>query len=188
MFESVNEIKQEAEQRMSKSTEALQVELAKTRAGRAHPGLLESIEVQYYGNATPLNQVASISIEDARTLNVTAWEKQLLPAIDKAIRASDLGLNPIMMGSAIRVPLPVLTEERRRELVKHVRGQIEESKVAVRNIRRDANAQIKALFKNKKLTEDEVKKTEDDIQKLTDKFIAAVDKLFSAKESELMHL
>ncbi|MFM8455010.1 MAG: ribosome recycling factor [Gammaproteobacteria bacterium] len=188
MFKTVNEIKNDSEQRMKKSVETLNHSLVKLRTGRAHPSLLDSIEVLYYGNPTPLNQVANVTVEDARTLSISPWEKSLTQAIDKAIRSSDLGLNPVAAGTVIRVPLPPLTEERRKDLVKHVRGEIEEAKVAVRNIRRDANANIKELHKSKILTEDDVHKAEDSIQKITDKFIAEIDKIFVAKEAELMHV
>lgn len=184
----LKEIQQEAENRMKKSVETLSHELAKLRTGRAHPSLLESLSVLFYGTPTPLNQVASITVEDARTLTITPWDKSMVQAIDKAIRTSDLGLNPATAGMVIRVPLPPLTEERRKELVKLVRSVGEEARVSVRNIRRDANAQIKDLLKAKKITEDEERRGEEAIQKLTDKFIADTDKTVSTKETELMQV
>ena len=181
-------IQQDAENRMKKGVETLSHTLAKLRTGRAHPSLLDSVMVLYYGNPTPLTQVANVTIEDARTLSITPWDKNMVQPIDKAIRTSDLGLNPATAGMVIRVPLPPLTEERRKELVRHVRGEAEETRVGIRNIRRDANAEIKQLLKAKKITEDEEHKGEDVVQKLTDKFIVEVDKLVAAKEAELMHV
>lgn len=181
-------IQQDAENRMKKSVETLSHNLAKLRTGRAHPSILESILVVFYGNPTPLNQVANVTIEDARTLTVTPWDKSMVQAIDKAIRSSDLGLNPATAGTVIRVPLPPLTEERRRELVKHVKSDAEDARVAVRNIRRDANNQVKDLLKSKKITEDEERRNEDTIQKLTDRCIAEIDKLVAIKEAELMQV
>jgi ribosome recycling factor len=181
-------IQQDAESRMKKSIETLSHNLAKLRTGRAHPSLLESISIVYYGNATPLNQVANITVEDARTLLITPWDKSMVQAIDKAIRTSDLGLNPATAGMIIRVPLPALTEERRKELVKHVRSEAEEARVAVRNVRRDANAQIKELLKAKKITEDDERRGEEAIQKLTDRLVADIDKLILTKEAELMQV
>jgi ribosome recycling factor len=173
---------------MNKSLETLDHNLAKLRTGRAHPSLLESITVLYYGNATSLNQVAHITIEDARTLLVTAWDKSMVQTIDKAIRTSDLGLNPATAGTIIRVPLPPLTEERRKELVRHLKNEAEEARVAIRNIRRDANTEIKQLLKTKTITEDDERRGEEAIQKLTDRFIAEIDKLLTTKEAELMHI
>jgi ribosome recycling factor len=181
-------IHQDTENRMKKSIETLSHNLAKLRTGRAHPSLLESISVDYYGNATPLSQVANVTVSDARTLTVTPWDKNMVQAIDKAIRASDLGLNPANAGTVIRVPLPPLTEERRKELAKHVRHEGEEARVAVRNIRRNANGQIKDLLKAKTITVDEERDAEEGIQKLTDRFIADIDKLVAAKETELMQV
>jgi len=181
-------IQQEAENRMKKSIETLSHNLAKLRTGRAHPSMLETISVVYYGNATPLSQVATIAIEDARTLTITPWDKGMVQAIDKAIRTSDLGLNPATAGMVIRVPLPPLTEERRKELVKHVRSEAEDARISVRNIRRDANTQAKELLKTKKITEDEERRSEEAIQKLTDRFVLEIDKLVAAKESELMQV
>jgi ribosome recycling factor len=181
-------IHQDAEVRMKKSVDNLNLELQKLRTGRAHPSLLDSITVLYYGNPSPLNQVANITVEDSRTLTVTPWDKSMVQAIDKAIRTSDLGLNPATAGTVIRVPLPPLTEERRRDLVKHVKSLAEEARVAVRNVRRDANNHTKELLKAKKISEDEERRGEDAVQKLTDKFIAEIDKLVGAKESELMQV
>ena len=164
-------ILQNVENRMKKGVEVLGHNLAKLRTGRAHPSLLEGIQVVYYGNSTPLNQVANVTVEDARTLSITPWDKSVVQAIDKAIRSSDLGLNPAVSGNVIRVPLPPLTEERRKELVRHVRNEAEEARIVLRNIRRDANNEAKQLLKDKKITEDEEHKGIDMIQKLTDRFL-----------------
>jgi ribosome recycling factor len=182
----INNITKDSETRMLKSIDALRAELAKLRAGRAHPSLLENIKVSYYGNDTPLQQVASITVENARSLVVTPWEKNMLAPIEKAIRTSDLGLNPSTAGTIIRVPLPALTEERRKELTKLVRDEVEKAKVSVRNIRRDANNELKNLLKDKKISEDEEHRAQTIIQKLTDKFIADIDKISEAKEADLM--
>lgn len=179
-------IKKNAETRMQKSIEALEHELSKLRSGRAHPALLDQIKVPYYGNDTPLPQVASVTIGDARTLVVTPWEKSIVPAIEKAILNSGLGLNPTTAGTVIRVPLPPLTEERRREMIKVVKSEAENAKVAIRNIRRDANNEFKELLKKKEISEDDERRAQDDVQKITDKFVAEVDKVFAAKEKELM--
>lgn len=184
----IKELQQDAENRMNKRIESLKVEMGKVRTGRAHPSLLEGISVLYYGNATPLSQVANVNIEDARTLSISPWDKGMVQAIEKAIRTSDLGLNPNTAGTLIRVPMPPLTEERRRELVKHVRSVAEEARISVRNTRRDANQAIKDLLKAKRITEDEERRAEESIQKLTDRFIAEVDKMTHAKENELMHI
>jgi len=184
----INDIKADAEKRMGKSIEALKHELTKLRTGRAHTSLLDHITVDYYGNETPLNQVASVSVSDARTLTVSPWEKNMVGAVEKAIMSSDLGLNPATSGTVIRVPLPPLTEERRKDMIRVVRHEGEQAKVAVRNIRRDANSDIKALLKEKEITEDEERQAEDAIQKLTDKYIVEVDKLLEAKEKDLMEL
>ncbi len=184
----LNDIKKSATERMGKSIENLKVELTKLRTGRAHPSLLDHIMVSYYGNDTPLNQVASVGVADARTLLITPWEKNMVAPIEKAIMKSDLGLNPVTAGMAIRVPLPPLTEERRRDMVKLVRQEGEGCKVAVRNIRRDANTQCKALLKDKKISEDEERQAQDEMQKLTDRYIQDVDKLLAAKEAELMEI
>ena len=184
----LKKIEQDTETRMKKAIESLSHDLAKLRTDRAHPSILESVSVLYYGNPTPLNQVASIVIEDARTLSITPFDKTAIQAIDKAIRVSDLGLNPTTAGTVIRVMLPPLTEERRRDLVKHVRSDAEEARVVVRNIRRDANAEIKQLLKVKKITEDDERRATDITQKLTDRFVAEIDKLVTSKEAELMRV
>jgi ribosome recycling factor len=180
------EIKATAEQKMTRSIDALKNTLAKVRTGRAHPGLLDHIMVDYYGNPTPINQVANVNLVDSRTIGVQPWEKKLVAAVEKAIRDSDLGLNPATSGDLIRVPMPALTEERRRELTKVVRHEGEEAKIAVRNIRRDANESLKKLVKDKLISEDDERRGQDDAQKLTDKFIADIDKLVTQKESEIM--
>ncbi|MCF6217877.1 MAG: ribosome recycling factor [Gammaproteobacteria bacterium] len=184
----INEIKSDADSRMKKSIESLTKELSKLRTGRAHPSILDQVMVDYYGTPTPLSQVASVSVTDARTLTVTPWEKPLVPVIDKAILTANLGLNPVTSGSNIRVPLPPLTEERRRDLIKVMRGEGEQGRVAIRNIRRDAISDIKSLLKDKEITEDESRKAEDDIQKITDKNIAEIEKLLDAKEKDLMEI
>lgn len=184
----IEDIKKDAEQRMQKSVDALRNELARVRTGRAHPSLLEHIQVDYYGSMTPLKQVANIAVEDARTLSVTPWEKPLVQAIEKAIMESDLGLNPMSAGTVIRIPLPPLTEDRRRELVKMVKGEGENSKIAIRNIRRDANGDFKDLLKDKEITEDDERRAQDDIQKITDKYVALVDDVLAGKEKELMEV
>lgn len=183
-----NEIIQESEERMKKSIAALKVELAKLRTGRAHPSLLEHIKVKYYGSEAPLSQVASINVESARMLVVTPWEKNLVSDIEKAIMTSDLGLNPSTAGMVIRVPLPQLTEERRKSLGKIVRDEVEKARVAIRNIRRDANNQLKDLVKDKTLSEDDERRLQTQMQKLTDDYIAEADKMSSDKEKELMEV
>lgn len=188
MVESIEGVKKDAAARMAKSVEALKHELVKLRTGRAHTSLLDHIKVSYYGSEVPLSQVASIVVADPRTLTITPWEKNMVQPIEKAILTSDLGLNPNTAGTVIRVPLPALTEERRRDLAKVVRHEGENARVAIRNIRRDANHHYKDLLKNKKITEDEERRAQDDIQKTTDKFIADVDKLLQAKEAELMEV
>ena len=183
---SVSEVKQNADQKMKKSIESLQHDLAKVRTGRAHPSLLDQIHVDYYGSPTPLSQVANLTLIDARTIGVQPWEKNMFNPVEKAIRESDLGLNPASMGDIIRVPMPALTEERRKELVKVVKQEAEGAKIAVRNIRRDANEQLKKLLKDKVATEDEERRAQDDVQKMTDKFVAEVDKLVTQKEADIM--
>lgn len=182
----INEIKSNAEQKMQKSLESLKATLAKIRTGRAHAGLLDHVMVEYYGSMMPVNQVANVSLGDARTLNVQAYEKNMIPKIEKAIRDSDLGLNPATNGDIIRVPMPMLTEERRRELTKVVKSEGEEAKVAIRNLRRDANEALKKLMKDKEIGEDEERRAQDDVQKLTDKYVAEVDRMLQVKEAELM--
>ncbi|WP_455379839.1 ribosome recycling factor [Acidihalobacter prosperus] len=184
----IDEVLKDAKSRMSKSIESLKHEFAKIRTGRATPSLLEHITVEYYGNPTPLNQVAKVSIEDARTLSITPWEKTMVAPIEKAIMTSDLGLNPATAGTVIRVPMPPLTEERRRDLVKVVRQEAENGRVAVRNIRRDANNDLKALVKDKEISEDEERHAQELIQKATDQHIAEADALLAQKEKELMEI
>lgn len=181
----LDKIKSAAEAKMKKSIEAFQNELSKLRTGRAHPSLLDQIRVPYYGNDVPLTQIASVTVGDSRTLVVTAWEKDITPAIEKAIMTSDLGLNPATSGTVIRVPLPALTEERRKEMVKIVKNQAEDARVSIRNARRDANTQLKDLLKKKEISEDDEHRSQDLIQKLTDKFIAEIEKIFQTKEKEL---
>jgi ribosome recycling factor len=182
----IAELKKTAEQRMQKSLDALKHDLTRVRTGRAQPSLLEPVQVDYYGSLVPLSQVANITVEDARTLLVNPWEKNLIGAIEKAIINADLGLNPTNAGTVLRVPLPALTEERRKELVKVVKNEGESAKVAVRNIRRDANAELKTALKNKQITEDEARSAEEAIQKLTDKYVSEIDKILEQKEKELL--
>jgi len=184
----IEDIRKDAEQRMKKSIEALKTELAKIRTGRAHVSILDHITVEYYGGEVPLSQVAKLNVEDARTLTVTPWEKDMVGKVEKAIMMSDLGLNPSTAGNVIRVPMPMLTEERRRDLVKVVRHEGENAKVAIRNIRRDANGDFKTLLKEKEISEDEERRAEEAVQKLTDTFVAEVDALVEAKEKELMEV
>ncbi|WCE30417.1 ribosome recycling factor [Vibrio sp. SCSIO 43137] len=184
----INEIKVDAQERMEKSVEALKNNLSKVRTGRAHPSLLSGITVEYYGAPTPLNQIANVIAEDARTLAITVFDKELTQAVEKAIMMSDLGLNPMSAGTVIRVPLPPLTEERRRDLVKIVRGEAENGRVAIRNIRRDANSDLKGLLKEKEISEDEDRKAQEDIQKITDAAVKSVDEVLAAKEKELMEV
>jgi len=183
---SIADIKKNAEQKMLKSIEAFKNELAKVRTGRAHPGILDQVQIEYYGSMVPISQVANVTLIDARTIGVQPWEKGMGPKLEKAIRESDLGLNPASQGDLIRVPMPALTEERRRELTKLVKGEGEDAKVAVRNLRRDANDHAKRLLKDKEITEDDDRRSQDDIQKLTDKTIAEIDKLVQGKEAEIM--
>ncbi|MFM1826713.1 MAG: hypothetical protein RLY67_94 [Pseudomonadota bacterium] len=183
---SVQEVRQSAEQKMIRSFDSLKASLAKIRTGRAHTGLLENLTVDYYGNPTPLSQVATLTLLDARTIGVSPWEKKMVATVEKAIRDSDLGLNPAASGDTIRVPMPALTEERRKELVKVIKTDGEEGKVAVRNIRRDANEQLKKLVKDKLISEDDERRAQEDVQKLTDRFVADIDKALTQKESEIM--
>lgn len=182
----IDEILKDAEIRMQKSVESLKTELTKVRTGRAHPSLLEHIAVEYYGSEVPLSQVASIGVEDARTLTVTPWEKPMVQAIEKAIMNSDLGLNPNSAGTVIRIPMPQLTEERRRDLVKVVRHEAENGKIAIRNIRRDANSDFKSLEKEKEISEDDERRAQDSVQKLTDKYVKEIDAVLVLKEEDLM--
>ncbi|MEI8606265.1 ribosome recycling factor [Pseudoalteromonas sp. B160] len=184
----INDIQKDAAERMQKSVTALSSQLSKIRTGRAHPAILDGIMVPYYGAPTPLNQVANVTIEDSRTLALSVFDKSLAQAVEKAIMASDLGLNPMSAGSVIRVPLPPLTEERRKNLIKIVRGEVESGRVAIRNIRRDANGDVKNLLKDKDISEDEARQSDDEIQKLTDKFIKEMDTQLAAKEAELMEI
>lgn len=183
---SLSEIKKSAEDRMKKSIESLILGLAKIRTGRASAGILDHVNVDYYGSLVPVSQVANITVVDARTLNLQVWEKQMAPAVDKAIRDSDLGLNPILMGESIRVPMPALTEERRRDLARIVRSEGEDAKIAVRNLRRDANDSSKRLLKDKEVSEDDDRRFQDEIQRLTDKFVVEIDQLITDKEAEVM--
>ncbi|GAB3727566.1 ribosome recycling factor [Luteimonas pelagia] len=182
----LNEIKNDAQTRMHKSVESLRQDLTKVRTGRASTALVDHLKVNYYGSDMPLSQVASVAVTDARSLTITPWEKQMVSAVEKAILASDLGLTPNTAGTVIRINMPALTEERRRELSKHVHAEGENAKVAIRNIRRDANHHVKELLKDKQVTEDDVRRAEDEIQKLTDSAIKDVDEVVKAKEQELM--
>ena len=184
----IDDILKDAEARMGKSVDALESELGKMRTGRAHPSLLEHIKVDYYGSATALSQVANINTEDARMLTVTPWEQSMVQAVEKAIINSDLGLNPNTAGTVIRVPVPPMTEERRRDMVKVVKSEAENARVAVRNIRRDANSDLKELEKEKEISKDDLRKSEDSVQKVTDKAIANIDSVLQKKETELMEV
>ena len=183
---SSNEVISQADQKMNKSIEALKSSLAKIRTGRASTGLLEHIQVDYYGNPTPISQVAALGLADARTITATPWDKNMVAAVEKSIRDSDLGLNPATQGNVIRVPMPALTEERRRDLAKVVKSEGEDSKIAIRNLRRDANESLKKLTKDKLISEDDERRSQDEVQKRTDRFVAEVDKLVQEKEKEIM--
>ena len=183
---SIADIRKSTEQKMQKSIESFKNDLSKVRTGRAHVGLLDHIQVDYYGTGMPINQVASVTLIDARTIGVQPWEKKMVPVVDKAIRESDLGLNPSTMGDMIRVPMPALTEPRRKELVKVVKGEGEDARIVVRNLRREANEQLKKLLKEKAVSEDEERRAQDEIQKLTDRYVGEIDKLLTAKEAEVM--
>ncbi len=182
----INDIKKTAEQKMQKALEVLKSNLGKVRTGRAHAGLLDQVMVEYYGNMVPVSQVGNVGLADARTITVQVWEKPMMAKVEKAIRDSDLGLNPSNSGDMIRVPMPALTEERRRDLIKVVKGEGEDAKVSVRNVRRDANDQLKKLLKDKDISEDDERRAQDEVQKLTDKYVAEVDKALQAKETDLM--
>ena len=182
----IAELKKTTDVKMNKTIEAFKTDLAKVRTGRAHTGLLDHVMVDYYGNPTPINQVAKITLLDARTIGVVPFEKKMIQAVDKAIRASDLGLNPATAGETIRVPMPLLTEERRKELTKVVRHEAENARVAIRNLRRDANHALKEALKKKEVSENDERRAQDEVQKLTDSHIAAIDKLLQQKEAELM--
>jgi ribosome recycling factor len=183
---SIADIKSTTEHKMQRSIESLKTDLAKVRTGRAHIGLLDHVQVDYYGSMVPVNTIANITLMDSRTLGVQAWEKNLAPKVEKAIRDCDLGLNPSSQGDLIRVPMPALTEERRRDLIKVVKHECENARIAMRNLRRDANASLKDLLKNKGCSEDDERRAQEHIQKLTDKYVAEVDKHFAQKEIELM--
>jgi len=183
---SLSEVRKSADERMTKSLDALRTNLAKIRTGRAHGGILDHVQVDYYGSPVPVSQVANVNVIDARTLSVQPYEKNMSNPIEKAIRDSDLGLNPVSMGDNIRVPMPALTEERRRDLTKVVRSEGEDAKVAVRNVRRDANDTLKKLVKDKEISEDDERRVQDEVQKLTDKSVVEIDKLVSQKEAEIM--
>jgi len=182
----IADVKKSADQKMQKSLDALKVDFSKVRSGRPHTGLLDHIMVDYYGTLTPIKQLANVTLADARTIGIIPWDKKIFSAIEKAIRDSDLGLNPMTVSDMVRVPMPPLTEERRKDLTKIVRTEAEAARIAMRNIRRDANAHLKELLKDKLIAEDEDRRAQDEIQKLTDRYIAEVDKLLQAKEAELM--
>ena len=185
---TINDVTTDAKTRMARSIDALRQELSKVRTGRAHPSLLDHVRVSYYGSDMPLNQVANVSVQDARTLGVAPYDKGMVSAVEKAIRDSDLGLNPVTAGTLIRVPLPALTEERRRDLIKVVRHEAEAARVAVRNVRREANHALKELVKEKLVSEDQERRAEEEVQKLTDRFIVEVDKVLQANEADLMEI
>jgi ribosome recycling factor len=180
------ELKKTTEQKMTRSIEAFKSDLSKVRTGRAHTGLLDHVMVDYYGSATPLNQLAKVTLLDARTIGVAPFDKKMLPAVDKAIRDANLGLNPASMGDSVRVPMPALTEERRKELIKVVRHDAENARIAIRNLRRDANHHLKEALKKKEVSENDERRTQDEVQKLTDRSIGEIDKLLQQKETELM--
>lgn len=182
----IDDIKADADKRMKKSLEALSAAFNKIRTGRAHPAILDSVHISYYGQDTPLKQVASVNVEDNRTLTISPWEKNLIPTIEKAIMSSDLGLNPATSGDIIRLPMPMLTEETRREMVKQAKADAENARVGIRNARRDANHDLKELEKEKEISEDDQRRGEEAIQKLTDRYIAEVDKALKSKEDDLM--
>lgn len=183
---SIADIQKSAETRMGKSLETLKSNLAKIRTGRAHTGILDHVQVEYYGSPVPISQVANVTLMDARTLSVSVWEKNMGAAVEKAIRDSDLGLNPVGMGDSIRVPMPALTEERRRELNKVVKSEGEDAKIAIRNLRRDANEAFKKLVKEKEISEDDERRAQDVVQKLTDRCVVEIDKMIAQKEAEIM--
>ncbi|BAU57452.1 ribosome recycling factor [Halorhodospira halochloris] len=184
----IDDIKEDAEKRMAKAVDSLNHDLARLRTGRAHTSLLDQVMVDYYGTQVPVKQAANVSVEDARTLSVTPWEKSMVPVIEKAIMASNLGLSPVTSGQTIRVPLPSLTEERRKEMVRLVKNEAEQARVAIRNVRRDANSDLKDLAKNKDITEDDERSGQEAIQKLTDKYVSKVDSVLEEKERELMEI
>jgi len=182
----ISDVKKSAEQKMAKSVEALKADLSKVRTGRAHTGLLDHIQVDYYGSPMPLTQVSNVTLADARTIAVQPWEKKMIPVVEKAIRDADLGLNPATSGDIVRVPMPALTEERRRELIKVVHKEAESARIAIRNVRRDANEHLKRLMKDKECSEDDERRAQEDVQRLTDRFIAEIDRILQAKEHDLM--
>jgi len=184
----INEIKQDADERMGKSIEALINNFSKIRTGRAHPSILDSVKVNYYGSSTPLSQVANVSVLDARTLSLSPWEKAMVPEIEKAIMKSDLGLNPVTTGGLIRVPMPPLTEETRKGFTKQARAEAENSRISIRNIRRDSISDVKDLLKDKEISEDDLRRAEAEIQKITDKYVAAADAALAVKEKDLMEI
>lgn len=184
----IDDIKSDTQERMGKSIEALGHHFNKIRTGRAHPSLLDGLRVEYYGSATPLNQMANVNIEDARTLSLTAWDKSMIPAIEKAIMKSDLGLNPATAGEVIRIPMPMLTQETRKGYIRQARQEAESARVSVRSARRDAMAMLKELVKDKEISEDDERRGQDEVQKLTDNFVAQVEKLLAAKEADLMEI
>ncbi len=181
-------IRNDAKSRMQKTLETLEANLAKIRTGRAHPSILDAVKVDYYGSEVPISQVANVTVEDARTLSVQPWEAQMVSKIEKAIMMSDLGVNPVTNGATMRIPMPMLTEERRKEFAKVARTEAEQARVAVRNIRRDANSDVKTLLKDKEITEDEARRSDDEIQKLTDEFVAKIDKVLAEKEKSLFEI
>jgi len=182
----IDDVKKNADQKMQKSLEALKNDLGKVRTGRAHTGILDHVMVEYYGSLVAVNQVANVTLGDARTINVQPYEKPMISKVEKAIRDADLGLNPATNGDLIRVPMPMLTEERRKDLIKVVRGEAENAKVALRNVRRDANDALKKLIKDKEISEDDERRAQDDVQKLTDKYVAEVEKMLQTKETDLL--
>ncbi|GHD13476.1 ribosome-recycling factor [Halioglobus japonicus] len=184
----IDDIKSEAGERMGKSLDALNHNFNKIRTGRAHPSLLDGLKVEYYGSDTPLNQVANVNVEDARTLSLTAWDKTMIPAIEKAIMKSDLGLNPATAGEVIRIPMPMLTEETRKGYIRQARQEAESARVSIRNARRDANGMLKDLVKEKEISEDDERRGQDEVQKLTDGFVAKVEKMLAEKEADLMEI
>ncbi|MEZ5571909.1 MAG: ribosome recycling factor [Halioglobus sp.] len=184
----INDIKDDAKERMEKSLEALAHHFNKIRTGRAHPSLLDTIRVDYYGSDSPLNQVANISVEDARTLSLSVWDRSMIPAVEKAIYKSDLGLNPVTAGEVIRIPMPMLTEETRKGYIRQARNEAESARVSVRNARRDAMAMLKDLVKEKEISEDDERRGQDEVQKLTDGFVAKIDKLLADKEADLLEI
>jgi len=184
----INDLKKDAETRMRKSVEALGTAFNKIRTGRAHPSILDTVRVSYYGNEVPISQVANINVEDARTLMVTPWEKSMVPDVEKAIMKSDLGLNPSTAGQVIRIPMPALTEETRKGFIRQARHEAEHARVSVRNIRRDVNGDFKDLLKEKMISEDEARRAEEDVQKLTDRFVAEIDQMLATKEKDLMEI